>query len=36
VTAGYRKTGGKWLVTHEHVSMPVDMKTGKSPAGLKP
>ena len=36
VTVGYRKAGGKWLVTHEHVSMPIDMKTGKVPADLKP
>ena len=36
VTVGYRKAGGKWLVTHEHVSMPFDMKTGKVPADLKP
>ena len=36
VTVGYRKTGGKWLVTHEHVSMPIDMKTGKAPFDLKP
>ena len=36
VTVGYRKTGGKWLVTHEHVSMPIDMKTGKAPTDLKP
>jgi ketosteroid isomerase-like protein len=36
VTVGYHKTNGKWQVTHEHVSMPIDMKTGKVPAGLKP
>ena len=36
VTVGYRKAGGKWMVTHEHVSMPIDMKTGKVPADLKP
>jgi ketosteroid isomerase-like protein len=36
VTVGYRKDAGKWLVTHEHVSMPIDMKTGKVPADLKP
>ena len=36
VTVGYRKVGGKWLVTHEHVSMPFDMKTGKVAADLEP
>ena len=36
VTVGYRKAGSKWLVTHEHVSMPIDMKTGKVPADLEP
>ena len=36
VTVGYRRAAGKWLVTHEHVSMPIDMKTGKVPADLKP
>ncbi len=25
----YRKINGKWLIVHEHVSVPVDMKTGK-------
>lgn len=29
VTDCYRKIGGKWLVTHEHVSVPVDLTTGK-------
>jgi uncharacterized protein (TIGR02246 family) len=36
VTVGYRKEGGRWRITHEHVSMPIDMKTGKVPADLKP
>ena len=29
VTDGYRKIGGDWLIVLEHVSMPVDLKTGK-------
>ncbi len=29
VTDVYRKTGGKWLIVQEHVSVPVDLKTGK-------
>jgi len=24
VTVGYRKIAGKWLVTHEHISIPAD------------
>ena len=29
VTDGYRKIDGKWLIVHEHISMPVDLATGK-------
>jgi ketosteroid isomerase-like protein len=29
VTDGYRKIGGSWLIVLEHVSVPVDLKTGK-------
>jgi ketosteroid isomerase-like protein len=36
VTACLRRIGSKWLVTHEHVSMPFDMKTGKAMTDLKP
>ena len=30
VTDGYRKIGGVWLIVLEHVSVPVDLKTGKA------
>lgn len=30
VTDGYRKIGNKWLIALEHVSVPVDLKTGKA------
>ena len=30
VTDAYRKIGGKWLIVHEHVSVPVDLSTGKA------
>lgn len=30
VTDGYRKVGGKWLIALEHVSIPVDLATGKA------
>ncbi|HEY7580042.1 MAG TPA: SgcJ/EcaC family oxidoreductase [Acetobacteraceae bacterium] len=29
VTDAYRKINGNWLVAHEHVSVPVDLETGK-------
>src|SRR5882757_6815173 len=29
VTDVFRKTNGNWLVVHEHVSVPVDLDTGK-------
>ena len=31
-----RKIGGKWLVTHEHISVPFDMETGQASLDLKP
>jgi uncharacterized protein (TIGR02246 family) len=34
VTDGYRKIEGKWLIIHEHVSLPVDLNTNK-PANSK-
>lgn len=30
VTDVYRKIGGKWLIIHEHVSVPVDPATAKA------
>lgn len=36
VTDGYRKVGGRWLKAYEHVSMPVDLATGKSDLRSKP
>jgi len=36
VTDGYRKVGGKWLIALEHVSVPVDLATGKAEPGPKP
>jgi uncharacterized protein (TIGR02246 family) len=35
-TACYRKTNGKWLIVHEHVSVPADLRTGKALLDLKP
>jgi uncharacterized protein (TIGR02246 family) len=35
-TTGYRQTNGKWLIVHEQVSVPVDLKTGKAALDLEP
>lgn len=35
-TACYRKTNGKWLIGHEHVSVPADMGSGKAILDLEP
>jgi ketosteroid isomerase-like protein len=36
VTDCYRQIDGKWLITHEHVSVPVDLATGKADLASKP
>jgi uncharacterized protein (TIGR02246 family) len=36
VTDVYRKQGGKWRIVQEHVSMPVDLDTGKADLLSKP
>jgi len=36
VTDVYRKTGGKWLIVHEHISFPVDPATGRGDFLSKP
>jgi uncharacterized protein (TIGR02246 family) len=35
-TAGYRKTNGRWLIVHEQVSVPVDVKSGRAVLDLTP
>ena len=35
-TLGFNKTGGQWLITHEHNSEPFDMQTFKALLDLKP
>ena len=35
-TIGYRKIDGKWMVTHEHNSVPFDVESGKASLGLHP
>ncbi len=36
VTDGYKKIDGKWLISHEHVSVPVDLMTAKPDLSSKP
>jgi len=36
LTDVYRKVNGRWLIVHEHVSVPVDLATGKADLSSKP
>ncbi len=36
VTDVYKKIGGKWLIVHEHISVPVNLETGKPDLNSKP
>lgn len=35
-TAGFRKTGGQWLIAHDHVSVPIDVAGGRALLDLEP
>ena len=35
-TACFRKLDGRWLVTHEQVSVPIDMESGRALVDLEP
>ena len=35
-TSGLRKIDGKWLIVHDHISVPADFTTGKALLELKP
>jgi uncharacterized protein (TIGR02246 family) len=35
-TACYRKIEGKWIITHQHSSVPFDVESGKASLDLKP
>lgn len=35
-TGVFKKTGGKWLIVHEHFSVPIDMEKEKPAWNLKP
>jgi ketosteroid isomerase-like protein len=36
VTLCFRKSDGKWIITHEHNSVPFDVENGKASLDLKP
>jgi uncharacterized protein (TIGR02246 family) len=36
VTSALQKSHGKWLIVHDHVSVPVDFASGKAELDLKP
>ena len=36
VTQCLRQQGGRWLIAHEHFSMPCDMQSGKTSFDLQP
>jgi ketosteroid isomerase-like protein len=36
VTDGYRRVGGNWLIVLEHISVPVDLTSGKPNLASKP
>jgi ketosteroid isomerase-like protein len=36
LTCCFQKIKDKWLIVHEHVSLPVDLKSGKAVMNLKP
>ena len=35
-TSGVRKINGKWLIVHDHISVPAEFETGKARLDLKP
>jgi uncharacterized protein (TIGR02246 family) len=35
-TVCYRKLDGRWMVTHEHASVPFDVKSGQASLALEP
>jgi ketosteroid isomerase-like protein len=35
-TVGFRKIDGKWMIIHEHFSVPINMETFEGELDLKP
>jgi len=36
LTSGFQKMNGQWLITHEHVSVPITMETMRAAFDLQP
>jgi len=36
VTNAFRRSGAEWKITHEHVSLPVNMQNGQADLKAKP
>lgn len=36
ITDVYRKSGGRWLIVQEHVSLPVNLRTGQADLQFRP
>jgi uncharacterized protein (TIGR02246 family) len=35
-TTGFRRINGRWFDVHDHISVPVDLETGKAALDIKP
>jgi len=35
-TSGVRRINGKWLIVHDHISVPIDFESGRAVLDLKP
>jgi uncharacterized protein (TIGR02246 family) len=35
-TAGFRKIDGRWLIAHDHISVPTDVKSSRALLNLEP
>ncbi|MGK6312690.1 YybH family protein [Neorhizobium sp. DT-125] len=35
VTSGLRKTNGRWMIAHEHISMPIDLQTMRAQSDFR-
>ena len=35
-TLGFRRIGGRWLLVHEHSSVPFNAESGQASLGLEP
>jgi ketosteroid isomerase-like protein len=36
VTSGFQKMNGRWMIIHEHVSVPINMETMQAALDLQP